>query len=372
VLIRLRELVDLMHDIIALRRQVAAGSPRLPELAVPAAETEGLRDHHDHLLALYSAVASVIAIGLLTAWWIGTAWPEGAGAAALAAVGAAFFAAQDDPVPSLVAFLLAAIIALTIDAFYLFVVLPQVRDFEILVLVFAPVFLLLGLFMTIPATARAGGPIAFIAATELALSNGYDADFASYVNNSLAAIAGLGATAVIIGVVRSVSAEWTAQRLLRNNRADIAAAAVSRDPASRIRFLSLLLDRLGLVVPRLAANAEGDAAAMAALTSVRVGVNVVGLRAGMAELAEDARDAVATMLNAVASHYRQRTEQPGSPVLLHAIDHAIEEVIRDPARSSRTMLLEIGGIRRGLFGNVALSTRAPDPQSGQAPREDTT
>jgi uncharacterized membrane protein YccC len=369
LLLRLHELVDLVHDVVALRRQIATASPQLPELAVPAGETRGLRGHRDYLMALHSAAASVVAIGLVTAWWIGTAWPEGGGAASLAAVAAAFFAAQDDPVPNILQFLVAAMIALTIDAVLLFVLLPQVYAFETLVLVLAPVFLPLGALISLPATARAAGPVAFISATQLALSNGYSADFASYLNNSLAAIAGLAATAVIIGVIRSVSAEWTAQRLLRSNRADIARAALAHDPASRIRFLSLLLDRLTLVVPRLAANADGDATAMAALISIRVGVNVVDLRSGVAELAEDAREAVGSMLQALAKHYRQRAEQPDSLSLLHAVDHAIEEVIRDPAPAKRTVLLQLGGIRRGLFSNVPLSTRELAALPRQAPRE---
>jgi uncharacterized membrane protein YccC len=369
VLLRLRDLVDLVHDVIALRRQVAAGSPHLPELAMPAAETRGLRGYRDHLMALHSAVASVVAIGLLTTWWIATAWPEGSGAAALGAVAAAFFAAQDDPVPNILSFLLAATIALMIDAFLLFVLLPQVYQFESLMLVLAMVFLPLGAFISMPATARAAGPIAFIGATQLALSNGYSADFASYLNNSLASIAGLAATAVIIAVVRSVSAEWTAQRLLRTNRADIARAALNPDPASRIRFMSLLLDRLTLVVPRLAANAEGDAAAMAALASIRVGVNVVDLRQDLDQLATDARDAVTSMLNGVAAYYREPAEQPGSLALLHAIDHAIEEVMRDSSDRRRSILLQIGGIRRGLFRNVPLTTGGVAAITGQATRE---
>jgi uncharacterized membrane protein YccC len=360
VLIRLRELIDAVHDIMALRRQIRSGTPQLPDLAYPAAETRGPQGHRDHLMALHSSVATIIAIGLVTLWWIATAWPEGAGAAGLAAVAAAFFAAQDDPVPSIVAFLVAASIALVIDLVYLFVILPQVHTFETLVLVLAPVFLLLGVLMSMPATARASGPVAFIAATELALANGYNADFASYLNNALAAIAGLAATAVILAIIRSVSAEWTAQRLLRLNRADIARAALSQDPAGRAGFVALLLDRLSLVVPRLAANADGDAAAMAALGSLRVGANVVDLRASVAGLAADAAEAVTSMLRAVGEHYRKRIEQPGSPMLLHAIDNAIEEVLRDPGADNRMVLLQIGGIRRGLFRNVPLSTRAPE------------
>ena len=77
--------------------------------------------------------------------------------------------------------------ALLIDAVYLFAILPLVHDFEMLVLVLAPVFLLLGLLMAMPATAAAGGPIAFIAATELALSSSYSADFAAFTNGGIAA-----------------------------------------------------------------------------------------------------------------------------------------------------------------------------------------
>ena len=65
------------------------------------------------------------------------------------------------------------------------------------------------------------------------------------------------------------------------------------------------------------------------------------------------------------------TEQPPSLSLLHAIDHAIEEVIRDPAPSKRTVLLQLGGIRRGLFSNVALTTRELAALPRRAPQEAT-
>ena len=50
-------------------------------------------------MALHAALAAILAIGLISAFWIATAWPEGAGATSLAAIACAFFAAQDDPVP---------------------------------------------------------------------------------------------------------------------------------------------------------------------------------------------------------------------------------------------------------------------------------
>lgn len=278
LLVRLRELTDLVHDIMALRRQIRADEPRLTKLRFAGGAILTLK-HHDHLMALHSALAAALAIGLISAFWIASAWPEGAVAASLAAVACAFFAAQDDPVPNIVAFLLATFIAIVVDAIYLFAILPRAHDFEMLVLAFAPAFLAFGLLAGMPATARAGGPLAFVAATQLALSSSYSADFPSYVNGSAAAIIGLGAAAVIISIFRTVSAEWTAWRLLRRNRVDVANIAANRSHAALEAFAALMMDRLSLVVPRLAlgTNAADDGAA-SALADIRVGANIIGLQ----------------------------------------------------------------------------------------------
>ncbi|HUN39440.1 MAG TPA: FUSC family protein [Acetobacteraceae bacterium] len=363
---RLRELTDLVHDIMALRRQIRAGEQKLARLTFAQGETIQTLHHRDHLMALYSAFATILAIGLVSAFWIGTAWPEGAGAASLAAIACAFFAAQDDPVPSMVGFLLAAVIALIIDAIYLFAILPRAQNFEMLVLAFAPVFLILGAMTSMPATARVSGPISFIAATQLALSSSYSADFPSYVNGSLAAIFGLAGTAIIVRIVRSVSAEWTAWRLLRRNRIDIAKLAADRSSASLATFAMLMLDRLSLVVPRLAASAEGpDGAAATALADLRVGINVLGLQRVAMDLPEQLRAALHTMMDAIARHYRRRNLDQADAGLLAVIDRAIAAVVEDPAGMSRELLLQLSGIRRGLFPNAAPYTRETALELGQ-------
>ena len=358
LLVRLRELTDLVHDIMALRRQIRAEEWKLADLMFAPVKTIHIPQHRDHVMALHSALATILAIGLVSAFWIGSAWPDGAGAASVAAVACAFFAAQDDPAPNILAFLVAALIALVIDAIYLFAVLPRAHDFEMLVLAFAPVFLLLGALTSMPATARASGPISFIAATELALSSSYNADFTSYVNGATAAIVGIAATAIIIRIVRSVSAEWTAWRLLRRNRIDIAHIAANRGPANLMVFAALMLDRLGLVVPRLAASAEGaDSAATSALADIRVGTNIIGLQSEAGDLPEQLRRAIRTMLDAIATHYRRHSLDQADAALLGVIDRTIEAATQDPATMTRELLLRLGGIRRGLFPNAPPYTR---------------
>lgn len=350
LLVRLRELTDLVHDIMALRRQIRAEDPRLAKLTFAQGETIHTLQHRDHVMALHSALAVTLAIGLVSAFWIASAWPEGGGAASLAAIACAFFAAQDDPVPNIVGFLVAALIAIVTDAIYLFAILPQAHDFEMLVLAFAPVFLVLGALASMPETARAAGPITFIAATQLALSSSYSADFPTYVNGSAAAIVGLAATAIIISIFRSVSAEWTAWRLLRRNRVEVANIAANRSVASLNVFAALMLDRLSLVVPRLAVSAEGaDGAATSALADVRVGVNIIGLQRDAVHLPEQLRRAIRALLDGVATHYRRRNLNQADPALLGIIDGIIATAVQDPATMSRELLLQLGGIRRGLF-----------------------
>jgi uncharacterized membrane protein YccC len=353
LLVRLRELTDLVHDIMALRRQIRAEEPRLAKLSFAQGETIRTLQHRDHVMALHSALAAIIAIGLISVFWIASAWPEGAGAVSLAAVACAFFAAQDDPAPNIVGFLVAAVIAIVIVAIYLFAILPQAHDFEMLVLAFAPVFLILGALTSMPATARVSGPISFIASTQLALSSSYNADFPSYANSAVATIVGLGASAIIISIVRSVSAEWTAWRLLRRNRIEIANIAANTSATSLGMFAALMLDRLSLVVPRLAVSPEGaDGAAATALADLRVGLNIIGLKHDAEDLPEQLRRAIRTMLDAIATHYRRRSLDQADDALLGVIDRVIATAVQDPAAISRDLLLRLGGIRRGLFPNA--------------------
>jgi uncharacterized membrane protein YccC len=370
LLVRLSELIDITHDIMALRRQIRAGHARVPHLAIPPTPLARGILHRDHTTALHSAGAVIVVIGLLSAFWIATAWPEGGIAVGLAAVACCFFAAQDDPVPNVIGFLTAAIIAIVIDAVYLFAVLPIVHDFEMLALVMAPVFLLLGAFAAMPTTAPVCGPIAFIAAAQLALTTSYSADFTSYVNGSAASIAGLMATALILRVVRSVGSDWVARRLLRVNRLAIAHAAETRHPHDRVTFVVRLLDRFGLVVPRLASCAEGaEGAAAKALADLRVGVNVVDLQRDGADLKGAARAAMDDLLDAIAAYYRDRAPRPAEPALLEAIDRAIGEATGSSIAAVRSVLLQLVGIRRAMFPEAApyaIASGPAPPRMGRA------
>ena len=89
LLLRLRELVDLRQDLRDLRRHIEVGGG---VLATPLAfqANAPTRLHHDHGLAALSGTAATLTILLICSFWIATGWPDGAGAAGLAAIACCF------------------------------------------------------------------------------------------------------------------------------------------------------------------------------------------------------------------------------------------------------------------------------------------
>lgn len=118
-----------------------------------------------------------------------------------------FFATQDDPVPSIRLFLNYTVVSVPLSALYLLVVLPGVHSFEMLALATAPAFLLLGMFTARPATAGQSMAVVFGVFGMLALQDTGTADMISFINGTLAQLAGFGAAALSTGLLRSVSAE---------------------------------------------------------------------------------------------------------------------------------------------------------------------
>jgi len=245
-------------------------------------------------------------------------------------------------------------------------VLPRIDGFPMLVLVLAPTFLLIGIGIARPALTGFATGIAIIGATLLSLQTIYSADFPSYVNGSLASIAGMGIAAIVTGIIRSVGADLSARRLLRAGWRDIAAAAETGDASDRAALVARMLDRLGLLTPRLAAlppdaNAGGDA-----MLDLRVGVGVIDVRASRFQLSEKSRGALDDVLEGIATYYRALAAEFGKPprtraVLLEQIDRALSVVAEEPAsRKMRSVLLGLVGVRRALFAD------APPTLLGQA------
>jgi uncharacterized membrane protein YccC len=365
LLVRLHELVDLRQDMRDLRRHIENGGGALPTpLAMPIRGEEKL--HHDHGLALLSGLAATLTILLVCAFWIGTGWQAGGTAAGLSAAACCLFAALDDPTPALKSFLLVTLIAVAAVGIGLFGILPQVHDFEILALVLGAFFVPVGLLITNPATQPMGTGLGFLTATLLSLQSAYSADFVSYADGSFAALLGVAAATVVTALMRSVGAEWSARRLLRAGWRDLAAIPGSERPHERTALTGLLVDRIGLLVPRLAAVGEGnDLTAVDALADLRIGINMADLQRNRDAMPLPIRAAVDDVLLGTAVHFADQAAAgyvlAASPALLRTIDRTLDTVIAMPGPCDRDLLLQMVGIRRGLFAAAPPYQPPPPP-----------
>ena len=365
LLARLRDFIDLRQDARLLQRHIADGTPVTEDLAFRyTAEARTIR-HHDHGMALLSAVGVFLSVLLTSGIWIATGWPDGAGAPMMAAVGCCFFAAQDDPAPFIVSFANSAIIGALGAGAYLFAILPLATTFEMLALALAPGLLVCGVFMAQPKTAPLAMGAAINGSTMIALQSNFSADFAAFTNSAVAVIVGMWSAAVVTRLVRSVGAGWSARRLQAVNHRSLAWAAERRGAQNGLELAALMLDRVGLIAPRLAALPIDDAEWTSdLLAEVRVGINLFELRCDRRQLSNPAREAVERLLAALSRHFRSTAYKPAGD-LLDTVDEALDAVSADARQAAgRAALMGLVGIRRGLFPE-ALPYRPAIPATTQ-------
>jgi uncharacterized membrane protein YccC len=356
LLTRLRELVDIASDCRLLRRAVALGRPVAGRLHVDPGRSIASAHHRDMLLPLLSAFGVALAIILTSAVWILTGWPDGSSAPMMAAVACSFFASRDDPAPAIVEFALWSAVAIVMIGIYLFAILPFVHDFEILALVLAPAYLVIGLMMAMPRTMSKGLALGANGSTLMALQGSYTADFPSFANGAIAFLIGMTLAAVLMRLMRSVGAEWSVRRLIRAESASLAAAAARHQGVEgEARLTALMLDRIGLMAPRLAALPPGhDLARRDVLAEPRIGLNIVALGRVRPHLAATAAAAIDRVLAGLATTFGT-TVRDGAAMaarraaLVADIDDGLRAVLAGADSAERRQaILGLVGIRRGL------------------------
>ncbi|MCC5086700.1 FUSC family protein [Xanthomonas campestris] len=347
----------------SLLQRLTRSSSR-PTADAPA--TAGDARHIDYGMAAFSALSAGFALMAYCVLWIGIGWEGGGNGAMMAAVTAAFFAAQDDPAPSMVSFLTWAVVASVVAGIYLFGIFPAIHDFPMLVLVLAAVFLPLGALLHRPKTMLIALPLVVNLTALLSLQNTYNANIQSFVNAAVAMVLGIGFAVVLTRLFRSVGAEWSARRLVRQGWRTLAAAADGRGAQDRHQFAARMLDLLGLLAPRLAVAPPGsDLASVDMLTEIRVGLNILQLRRARHGLPPASIAAVDAILADVAAHYRQQVAHkrplPGPDTLRTRLDASLARVGQVPAGTHRDeALLGLIGLRSSLF----VEATVPDHATG--------
>lgn len=368
-LARLQEVVDLWQDCISLRDQIASGrhvGPWRP--AFRHRRVVAKTHHHDYALLAFSAGTVVLATFIACLIWIFTGWDaaSGAGFVAMVAVGCSFFATMDKPAPLLRAMVKWTVVSLPIAFIYLYGILPAVTSFEMLVLVFAPPFLFLGLLIPRPQYFLVGLILCINTASYVALQDRYTADFVSFLDGGIAAAAGLAFALVWTLLTRSFGAEIAARRLMKAGWIDLAETAAGSRRGDHEKLSGRILDRLGQLVPRLAVIENRELKTVDGFADVRLGFNVVMLQQQRASLGLPGASSVAAVLSGIADYYRARTKtrEAISPpdTLRDRIDDSLRNIVRDGEENRRETIDALVGLRRVLFPDAPPPGDWPVPQ----------
>jgi uncharacterized membrane protein YccC len=351
--VRLIELIDSWQACLSFAAYLA--DPRQTpsaDIRAAAAQIGPKPMHTDPGIALLSALAAAVAMGICAFFWIATAWPEGAGAIAFAAVACTLFASLDDPTPTIrnITFILA--LCIPIVFVYQFFVLPAIGGFVLLCAVLAFVLIPAGILMAIPAYAAIGLALALGFCVEMGLQTSYTADLAAIVNSNSAFVLGGVAALVVTRLMRVIGTQASARRLIRATYRDLADLAAGRSHPTRDQWASRMLDRVALLLyrqPRFEPRPQHEFAD--ALEDLRLGVNMIETQSIAPAMSKPTQDALAAMFAGVAAHFhalaRGRVARLGDD-LLQKIDIAISEATACTA-ATHACVAAIVGLRQTLY-----------------------
>jgi len=310
--------------------------------------------HHDHGMAALSALAAGLALLACSAFWIATAWPQGAGAVGLCAVICTLFAGFDDPTPIMSTFIIGIVASIPLAGLYLFAILPAIDGYTWLAIALAPALIPIGILMAIPRFTAIGLALGVGLSFNLALQSNYAADMAAFLNSATAVVIGGLTGLAVTKLMRVVGAAAGARRLLRAGWRDLAALAERTFQPTRAEWASQMLDRVGLLMPRLSrAGRDPELETADALRDLRTGVVMIELQAVATNLNERAQDAMTRAFDGIAAHFRAlargRRQIPTS-ALLGYLDRLIGDILATDAPSVRHKGLGAAvSLRRNLY-----------------------
>jgi uncharacterized membrane protein YccC len=353
---RLAELVEAWNDCLHLMPFVhdplRVQDAHARQLAVAQRRR---RLHVDHGLAAFAGLAAGVAVILAGAVAMTTGWAQGSAMVGIAAAGSSVFAFIDDPRPMQKLMTVWSLIAVPVAALYIFAILPAVDGFGAFALALSPLFFGTALYLATPQHWLRALGFALISQTLIALQPTLRADFEAFTNVAVGAVAGSIIALLVTSLMRVVSPRTSASRILRAGWRELAALATGRPGSVPDAWASRMLDRVGLLIPRLA-GATGVASLqhVDALNDLRLGVNTAALRA-MAREAEGGpvASAIDTLMRHLATHFRVQSRKnpaPPSGELLGALDQTIRQFLALCGGSLRLRgLAATTGLRRGLF-----------------------
>ena len=366
-LYRLGEWIDLWQDLRSLQYAIQCESQDSWRAVYRHWRLSRLTPFLDRGLMLYSAGSTVLAIIVASVLWILLGWTDGASAVILAAVACSFFAAMDDPAPQIYRFFFWTAMSVIFASLYLFVVLPNLHDFPMLVLAFAVPFICVGT-LTVQPRFYLGTLLTIVNTSSfISISGAYDADFLNFSNANLAGPVGLLFAFVWTLVARPFGAELAAKRLTRFSWHDIVKLTEPATLAEHRHMGAQMLDRLMQHLPRLSMTGQDTGAA---LRELRVALNLLDLLAYTPRVLGVANVLLKQVVEEVGEYFRAclkaRERLPAPAPLLMTMDRtrrALSSQGLDDGETRLHLLHALSGLRLALLPGVEFVDSGDQPES---------
>jgi hypothetical protein len=182
--------------------------------------------------------------------WIVTGWSEGATAVSIIGTACVLFGTIEAPAPHVMRYLVGSSIGVAVGLLYGLLIFPALSDITGLIAALAPALLLCGSFLARPPfiMAALGVVLTFPLIAGLGATN--TVNIVGALNNSVALFIGTTVALCSMQLFQTADAGRNRARLERSIRRDIARHAAGQGGVARA-WLSRMLDRIGLLAPRL-------------------------------------------------------------------------------------------------------------------------
>ncbi|TCM71035.1 putative membrane protein YccC [Acinetobacter calcoaceticus] len=203
--------------------------------------------HRDHGVAVRGGISAVLITFIVTAIWILSGWKAGFMMAQIGAVTACILTALDNPVPVLKIFIWGSLVSAALVFVYAFGIFPHVTAFWQLAVVLFPMVLISVSMMANQMLMPIGMVLGINTMMGLNLHNRYSMDAVTYFDTSMGMIFGVLVSLIVIDLVRAMSPDTSASRILSLHYRAIQKAITMPYGLDFKVHLRGMLDRIGVL-----------------------------------------------------------------------------------------------------------------------------
>jgi uncharacterized membrane protein YccC len=321
-------------------------------------------------MSILSGVRAMLAVMLVAAFWIATAWSYGASAVMMVAIGCALFAPAADPVRAVRAGTVGVCIGFPASFACKIFIMPSLDGFVLLCAAMVP-FLLVGAWLSLsPKTAMIGLGYSTMFCFMIAPGNNMMYDPVLMINYGVALILGLAGAAVMFATFMPATGSWLRRRIPRIVRRQMLMACFAPLPGLEHRFESSTRDLLRAIATVQNVRDAHDRLTIDWMFSVlEMGRAVIHLRRGARAFHRKGAHAVfGKCTSAIECLFRQPTATNRALAITSvtdAIDWILEKAREQDAEAlphdaMRLVLTSLHSIRITLLDDDSVPAAASD------------